>query len=345
MPSSMLVPATFSQEIRTLLRSANDFNIRLCQLKLNIMLDIPQDHMHDMNAFREECTSVLVEEAASTYESRPEIWISFLSSLPQLNAEMFHARCMLTLLATIPECASETSSSIITPSTSVVNIDALLASIAAVEDRLPSMSIIDSVATITRKISQFQSYIQLGDRGVGSPCEGVDYIKRVRHRAEQANLFRWIDVLLRLLTIHQSIIRNIRFPQETLCQFLLSLSLLATTSNLKANSLLSNTVLDAIAFFSDFLSPESRSYCIAVRGDQQLLHDSPLKYLFLSADDEIDWLHTTGPRNTSTSFAENLTPVPFPFRRWEMVQDATPTIGENDTSLSLTFFGARKAVL
>ena len=80
-------------------------------------------------------------------------------------------------------------------------------------------------------------------------------------------------------------------------------------------------------------------------GDQQLLYDSHIKNLFMSADDEIDWLHITGPGNMSTSLAENLTPIPFPFRRWEMVQDATPTIGENDTSLSLTFFGARKAVL
>ena len=37
--------------------------------------------------------------------------------------------------------------------------------------------------------------------------------------------------------------------------------------------------------------------------------------------------------------------LPFPLRRWEMVQDATPIIGENDTCLSLSLFGARKSVL
>ncbi|MCJ1435693.1 RNA polymerase II mediator complex subunit [Xylographa pallens] len=344
-PSSIWAPAIISQDIRTLLRFANDFNVRLCQLKLNIMLDVPQDHIYDNDTFREECTRILVEEASSTFKSRPGIWLSFLSSLPQPNAEMFHAQCMLTLLATIPKCALKTSTSVTAPPTSVGSIDALLASIAAVEDRLPSMPSIDSIATITRNISQLQSYIQLGDREAGSPNEGVDHFRRVRRRAEQDNLFRWIDVLLRLLTIHQSIIRNTKLPQETLCQFLLSLSHLATTFNLKANSLHSSTVLDAIAFFSDFLSPESRSYCTAVLGDQQLLHDSPLKYLFVSADEEIDWLHTAGPSNTSTSLAQNTTLVPFPFRRWEMVQDATPTIGENDTSLSLAFFGTRKSVL
>lgn len=35
--------------------------------------------------------------------------------------------------------------------------------------------------------------------------------------------------------------------------------------------------------------------------------------------------------------------VPFPLRRWEIMSDATPMIGDNDTSLSLGLFGARKA--
>ena len=85
---SVWAPADISQKIRNLLHSANDFNIRLCQLKLNIMLVVPQDHIYDSNTFREECTTVLLEEATSIFKSRPGIWLSFLSSLPQPNAEM-----------------------------------------------------------------------------------------------------------------------------------------------------------------------------------------------------------------------------------------------------------------
>ena len=36
---------------------------------------------------------------------------------------------------------------------------------------------------------------------------------------------------------------------------------------------------------------------------------------------------------------------PFPLRKWEMMQDTTPLVMENDTSLSLALFGARKTVL
>ncbi|KAK5133453.1 hypothetical protein LTR08_007695 [Meristemomyces frigidus] len=35
--------------------------------------------------------------------------------------------------------------------------------------------------------------------------------------------------------------------------------------------------------------------------------------------------------------------TPFPLRRWEIMPDATPTMGENDSSLSVALFGARKA--
>ena len=33
---------------------------------------------------------------------------------------------------------------------------------------------------------------------------------------------------------------------------------------------------------------------------------------------------------------------PFLFRRWEILSEPTPNVGENDTSLSLTLFDARK---
>jgi len=248
-------------------------------------------------------------------------------------------------LATMPQWASGTLNSVTTLHASDVSVGALLDSLAGVEDRLPTPPSNDSIATIIRKISQAQLYLQLGKREVNSPHEILDHQKTKDRRSEQDDLFGWIDVLLRLLTIHQSIIRHIGFPQETLYQLLMSLSLLATTSSLKANPVLLNTVIDAIAFFSDCLSSESQSHCIAVLRDQQLLHESPLQFLFTSADDETGWLQITEPCTTSSSLVENLNCVPFPFRKWEMVQDATPTIGENDTCLSLTFFGAKKAVV
>ena len=85
---SVSVPASVSQDIRSLLHFANDFNIGVCQLKLFTLLDASQHQMLDSNTFREECTKVLVEEATLIFQSRPGIWLSLLSILPQSNAEM-----------------------------------------------------------------------------------------------------------------------------------------------------------------------------------------------------------------------------------------------------------------
>ena len=91
----------------------------------------------------------------------------------------------------MPKHALESSTSVHSPYSSVVNTNALLASIAAVEDRLPSMLSIDSIATITRKITQVQSHIQHGRRREGFPDERVNHIDRVRRRVETENLFNW----------------------------------------------------------------------------------------------------------------------------------------------------------
>ncbi|KAK0303793.1 RNA polymerase II mediator complex subunit [Friedmanniomyces endolithicus] len=48
--------------------------------------------------------------------------------------------------------------------------------------------------------------------------------------------------------------------------------------------------------------------------------------------------HQTGNRATG---AEEKS-MPFPLRRWEIMPDPTPVMGENDTSLSLGLFGARR---
>ncbi|KAK4539851.1 hypothetical protein LTR36_010312 [Oleoguttula mirabilis] len=50
------------------------------------------------------------------------------------------------------------------------------------------------------------------------------------------------------------------------------------------------------------------------------------------------WPHAGGANRA----AVEMKTTPFPLRRWEIMPDSTPVMGENDTSLSLGLFGARK---
>ena len=155
-------------------------------------------------------------------------------------------------------------------------------------------------------------------------------------------------ILLRLLVIHQGVLVHAKFPQQTLCRLLLSLALILVNPNIVRHYPSSDFLLDITALVSDALSSESRLYCVTVLCEQHNIRDFRLEYLLGPADREQNeaLLHVVGTGFTSHSFAaDTLNRLRFSLRRWEMVQDATPIIGENDTSLSLTLFGARKALL
>lgn len=132
-----------------------------------------------------------------------------------------------------------------------------------------------------------------------------------------------------------------------LCHLLLSLGLLLINPNLGPHGTFSTRLFDLVAFFSDNLTPESRISCAAILRDQHHLRDPRLQYIFGVVDiDEGELLIIRSKTQPSLLHSRDASiRVPFIPRRWEMVQDATPMIGENDTSLSLNLFGTRKAVL
>ena len=73
---------------------------------------------------------------------------------------------------------------------------------------------------------------------------------------------------------------------------------------------------------------------------------TPAENLVLSHKDKSVTMHSAGPRGMGAMYGigppvqEKLTP--FVMRRWEMLSESTPIIGENDTSLSLSLFEAIK---
>lgn len=51
---------------------------------------------------------------------------------------------------------------------------------------------------------------------------------------------------------------------------------------------------------------------------------------------------TTNANKKQTTLTTTATTTPFPLRQWELLSEPTPNMGENDTSLSLHLFAARK---
>jgi hypothetical protein len=112
---------------------------------------------------------------------------------------------------------------------------------------------------------------------------------------------------------------------------------------------------------TDSATDEIRSKCIQVLIEKNQAKDPRLHFIFGFCDKlEGEWLQSFSFPSSSSSSAlasqsgargeepQRAPPPtnksPFHVRKWEMVQEATPLIAENDTSLSLTLFGAREVV-
>lgn len=134
----------------------------------------------------------------------------------------------------------------------------------------------------------------------------------------------------------------------------MSLSLLLIHPSLSEQTGLTHYLYDVLTLLSDFLNEDGRARCIATLRNGNSILDPRIHLIFGFPDFlEEGWLRCvtdssiaseTGAPDGSVEASKPAT-QPFSLRRWEMMQDATPLLGENDASLSLTLFGARRSVL
>lgn len=196
-------------------------------------------------------------------------------------------------------------------------------------------------------------YLEVAGDSVHSSLDDLyEYVMLPRF-AQVADVNR-TDVLLRLLTVHQSTMQHPKFPQATLCLILLSLSVFLIHPSWSKQPNLTDYIHDVLNILSDFLSDESRTQCMSTLRDHYHTRDPRLRSIFdfsETTDDEWLQLVTDAAARPETKAPDTAGAVfkpvtqPFCLRRWEMIQDATPLVGENDASLSLTLFGARRTVL
>lgn len=151
-----------------------------------------------------------------------------------------------------------------------------------------------------------------------------------------------LSALLQLLHVHQSLICSPNIPEHAITHFLVLLSLLVVYPFPTTWAHLSEEICDLLTIISDSVSTPVRSNCIRSLHDDYQLKDSRLHYIYGFPDIAEDaWLQLA----TGTDSTQRPALQAFPIRRWEAMPDATPLMTENDTSISLTLFGARKKVL
>ncbi|KAL8983564.1 MAG: hypothetical protein Q9177_004941, partial [Variospora cf. flavescens] len=151
-----------------------------------------------------------------------------------------------------------------------------------------------------------------------------------------------LDALIRLLYIHESAFHIPNVSESKIRQVLVLLSILVVQPLPALYIHISNDICDFLVTLVEHLSPAMYSHCIHTLHNQYHINDSRFDYIYgYDGSKDNKWIQLQVEATSTRKAARQA----FPIRRWETLPDATPLMTENDTSISLTLFGARKAVL
>ena len=189
--------------------------------------------------------------------------------------------------------------------------------------------------------------------------------------AKPAVLNHWLPLLLNFITLHTQTFDTSKPSNEVRAKALIVCGgLLQELEALHGpgvdTRMLSGRIFDLACLLADNVTDEARAMC--ARPFRDLTSDARLRYIFSitpSSGETFMLSHREKPAPATGRAARTGgmplggllgTPVslwgqdpapperlsPFHFRRWEILSEPTPIVGENDTALSLALFEARK---
>ena len=314
--------------ILSLINKVSDFNVPLVQLELRTILS--KDGCLE-NA-EDAVSNIFVERASILTDGQVELLACLVSELPLRQAASVREKAEAEVIAM---CATDGTWMC---QDSKARVDGLAA-------------IIEAAAFSVSNVETSQILDQVADR-LSTICFSPHLynLDKLQHNQDKIRLDRVCQsfhVLISLLIVHQSTIQDSRFSQSALFQILISLGRLLIHPFLAFHPTLPSYVFDTLALLSDSLSDDARKRCVRTLRDPFYSQDSRLRFAFgYPKEFDSEWLQLVTKSSINADATSDATSrQPYPLRRWEMMQDATPASTDNDTSLSLTLFGARKSVL
>ena len=333
--------------VMLLVRATNEFNVNLCRLRLASAVGAFLKASTSPSTF-DEIAELLVEEAQRPEGAGLDVWKQLLSMLPKQVLLKFQTRTIDELFRCCPEFSCPTLADI-PLATDIIFLDHRLGSTGLVEQHLAAESRFQILSMTAEKLRRiFVRLCEFNTRSEQAFELREDDFQHSPPDRPLRTLLSWLPVFLRLLTIHRAIFSHPKLPQPSLARLTLAFSLLLTHPAIGTESVLATRLFDFLATLSDYLMAETRQQCYST------LTASPNRAL----DPRIRFLFGPGGRDNDPPLAmvnvekqylstdgRPMTAVPYALKRWEMVSNAAPILGENDTSIDIRHFGAKKAVL
>ncbi|CZS98208.1 related to SRB8-DNA-directed RNA polymerase II holoenzyme and Srb10 CDK subcomplex subunit [Rhynchosporium agropyri] len=322
-----------------LLNIADDLSLPFCQVKLASMLQARDTSMEGDNTSQSEHLADFDRAIESAVEAGRTTWASIIPLLDVSISEHLRRRADTQFLDLFPN--PKTNSGDPWKSSRVSRAENLLSIIDAT-----ARSISASSSSPDSSTTGFTSDIVLALNGTWLLLANTQSLE-----TKDALISQWLPLLLTFMTIHVSTFEATKTGNESRAKAILALSaiyllLLASPTPTPSITSLTAQTYDLALHLVDNLPEDIRQQCI--RSLRDTTSNPRIAYLFSVAANPTEWLvlsqkdrmnSVTGPDGRP---AEKEKFVGFPLKRWEMLGEPTPNVGENDTSLSLTLFGARR---
>ncbi|KAL8994916.1 MAG: hypothetical protein Q9169_005253 [Polycauliona sp. 2 TL-2023] len=322
-------PGSRDDKLRVLLDNVTLSNLSLCTLYLEATL--VSEGKTDENAAPE---LVLVTLKMLPFASTRKIahWVSVITGLSPQQKQAIGDRAemeIFVLLASTSQLSTAEFSK---------EVEYLLSLVSVADQSL------HSTVSATRIVTQFYDTLVHLSASPFPSSSGPDGRAGLKDSIPSAEPFEYVKLyaILRLLHAHHTAFCAPNVSEDALTKLLVQLGLLFDLASLSTHTYLSTDICDFLTVISDSLPATVQARCIRTLQSQHR-KDARLHYVFASSDNEEHaWLQQSVGTTTST---RQPTLHAFPIRKWETMQDATPLMTQNDTSISLSLFGAKKSVL
>ncbi|KAL2065439.1 hypothetical protein VTL71DRAFT_3109 [Oculimacula yallundae] len=322
-----------------LLNIADDLSLPFCQVKLASMLQARDTSMEGDNTSQSEHLADFDRAIEAAVEAGRTTWASIIPLLDVSISQHLRHRADTQFLSLFPN--PKTNSSDSWTSSRISRAENLLRIVEAT-----SHSISASSSSPDPSTASLATDMVMALNGTWLLLANTQ-----SQETKEVLISRWLPLLLTFMTIHIGSFDATKLGHESRAKGTLALSALflqlhALDTRNAAISSLSEQAYDLALHLVDGLAEDFRQQCI--RSLRDTTSNPQISYLFSIAANPTEWLMLSQKdrMNAVTGAdgkpAEKEKLIPFPLKRWEMLGEPTPNVGENDTSLSLTLFGARR---
>ncbi|KAI9754382.1 MAG: RNA polymerase II mediator complex subunit, partial [Candelina submexicana] len=318
-------------QIIRIMRQLDDLTLPFCQMKLQLLFKGSTLSVTHTEGSQSILISSLYRSISSAVADGSSIWVDAVSVLDNEVVSQIREQAEGQIMSSIPTNKTALAADIDDHDMNRTAALHSLSILAATAYSIPQQGVAELGPNIIENIEGLLQSVS--HQGANGDQPSIDRNLSILSDGKQllGAIYFWVDVLLRVVIIHRGTFQQTKVRTFDQARLLIALCSILVSEYFEDDSDLTDTALDVASCLVDDLPDEARIQCMKYLKERS--YDSRLRYLFGYQEGPSDRLKLSQRGKLR----------PYPLRHWEILPEPTPVVGDNDTSLSLTLFEARKA--